>query len=93
MFGLTRNGISDGIHIDDAGRVWTAETEGVVVRNVRGKVIGLFNNQAITGNASLVIENFALAGDTLVILDMQTIWTVKLAETVITAGRCNDVGC
>jgi gluconolactonase len=93
MFGLTRNGISDGIHIDDAGRVWTAETEGVVVRNVRGKVIGLFNNQAITGNATLVIENFALAGDTLVILDRQIIWTLKLAETVITAERCNEVGC
>lgn len=93
MFGLTRNGISDGIHVDNAGRVWTAETEGVVVRNARGKVIGLFNNQAITGNATFVMENFALAGDMLVILDMQTIWTVKLAETVITAERCNDVGC
>lgn len=93
MFGLTRTGISDGIHVDDKGRVWTAETEGVVVRSEGGKVLGVFNNGAITGNASFVMENFALAGDTLVILDMERIWTVKLAQTVMTPERCNSVGC
>ena len=43
----------------------TAETEGVVVRNVRGKVIGLFNTHAITWNATFVMENFALVASLL----------------------------
>jgi gluconolactonase len=71
---LLPNGISDGIHVDNAGRVWTAETEGVVVKNARGKVIGLFNNQAITGNATFVMEKFALALDTVVVLEKQMVW-------------------
>jgi gluconolactonase len=30
LFGQAREGIADGIHVDDAGRVWTAEGEGIV---------------------------------------------------------------
>jgi len=40
LFGQAREGIADGIHVDDAGRVWMAEGEGIVVRNTAGKVIG-----------------------------------------------------
>lgn len=65
IFGLACTGISDGIHVGDKGRVWTGETEGVVVRNEAGNVLGLFNNGAITGNSSFVMENFALVVDTL----------------------------
>jgi gluconolactonase len=64
MVGISRRGVPDGIHIDDAGNIWTGEYEGVVVRNPRGKVIGLFNSEATVANQSYTIANFALAGDT-----------------------------
>ena len=87
MIGISRTGVPDGIHIDDAGRIWTAEYEGVVVRNPEGKVLGLFNSQAFSVNQTQHIANFALAGDTLVLLDVQRLWTVKLAQTVISPSR------
>lgn len=87
MLGISRTGISDGIHIDDAGRIWTAEYEGVVVRNPQGKVLGLINSEATSVNETQHLANFALAGDTLVLLDVQRLWTVKLAQTIVTPGR------
>jgi gluconolactonase len=48
MLGISRSGIPDGIHIDDADRIWSGEYEGVVVRNSQGKVLGLFNSEAIS---------------------------------------------
>ena len=83
MFGISRTGIPDGIHIDDTGRVWTGEYEGVVVRNVNGKVIGLFNSEVFDDDPSEQVRNFALAGDTLVLLEQTRIWTVKLAQQVV----------
>ena len=83
MLGISRSGIPDGIHIDDADRIWSGEYEGVVVRNSQGKVLGLFNSEAISAKGGTHIANFALAGDTLVLLDMQRLWTLKLAQTVI----------
>ena len=89
LFGITRQGVSDGIKVDDKGRVWTAEYEGVVVRNPTGKVIGVFNKEVFLGTSEPTVEmtNFALAGDTLVVLAVDKVFTVKLAETVIDAGR------
>lgn len=91
LFGVTREGVSDGIKVDDKGRVWTAEYEGIVVRNSVGKVIGLFNKEVILGTETPVAEmaNFALAGDTLVLLALDKIYTVKLSETVISPKRYN----
>lgn len=86
IFGMARQGIADGIHIDDAGRVYTGEYEGVVVRNTAGKTIGVFNSQyfqADKGVEKLPIANFALAGDTLVFLSTTRLWTVKLAQPVV----------
>jgi gluconolactonase len=82
-----RSGVLDGIHIDDAGRIWTAEYEGVVVRSARGKVLGLFNSQAFGINATIHVANFASAGDTLLVLDAQRLWSGKLAQTVINLAR------
>lgn len=87
MIGLARTGLPDGLHIDDAGNIWTAESEGVVVRNPEGKVLGVFNSQAYSANATTHVANFALAGDMLVILDVGRMWGVKLGRTVITAER------
>lgn len=89
VFGLVREGIADGIHVDDDGNVWTAESEGVVVRNPKGRVIGLFNAAYFQGEvaaaAGIPIANFALAGDTLVIFGVSSLWTVKLGKTVVSA--------
>lgn len=32
---------ADGLHIDDYGRIWTAEYDGIVVRKRRGKILGV----------------------------------------------------
>lgn len=89
LFGMTREGVSDGIKVDDKGRVWTAEYEGIVVRNSVGKVIGLFNKEVILGTQTPVAEmaNFALAGDSLVLLALDKIVTIKLAEMVVSPDR------
>ncbi|KAK1528699.1 lactonohydrolase [Colletotrichum costaricense] len=47
-FGVSRMQAPDGIRIDDKGRVWTDEGEGVVVRSSQGKLIGVFNGQFFT---------------------------------------------
>ena len=86
VFGMARQGIADGIHVDDAGNVYTGEWEGVVVRNPAGKTIGVFNSQFFQADKradALAMANFALAGDTLVFLSTTRLWTVKLAKTVV----------
>lgn len=86
VFGYVREGIADGLHIDDAGRVWTGESEGIVVRRKDGKVLGVFNgpwflqDKLATG---LAMANFALAGDVLVVEALNRLWTVKLGKTVV----------
>ncbi len=97
LFAFARQGFANGIKIDDQGRVWTAEYEGVVVRDgSSGKVLGLFNAQDIILNNKenpvdvrdvAPIANFAIAGDQLVILAFDRIFGVQLAETVISADR------
>ncbi|CAM6088849.1 unnamed protein product [Calypogeia fissa] len=89
MVGIARSGIPDGIKIDDAGRIWTGEGEGIVVRNPRGKILGVFNSEFFLESYQTEppIANFALAGDTLVVLAMQRVWTLKLAQTVVSAER------
>ncbi|KAI9666277.1 MAG: hypothetical protein M1821_004212 [Bathelium mastoideum] len=89
LFAMARQGIADGIHVDDAGRVWTGEYEGVVVRSPQGKVLGVFNSQYFQENKGvdgLPIANFALAGDTLVFLSTTRLWTIKLGQTVVSSS-------
>jgi gluconolactonase len=87
MLGISRTGFPDGIHVDDAGRVWTGEYEGIVLRNPRGKVIGLFNAETLLEDQSIPIANFALAGDTLVVGASKRLWTLKLAQMVVSPDR------
>lgn len=90
LFALCRLGSADGLHIDDAGRVWSAEYEGIVVRSPGGKVLGVFNSQVLLPSqeegVGYPIANFALAGDTLVILASTKVWTVKLTEMLVSAN-------
>jgi gluconolactonase len=97
LFAFARQGFANGIKVDDKGRVWTAEYEGVVVRTgTTGKVLGVFNAvDIITQNAENPVDvrdvaplaNFALAGDELVILAFDRVFGVKLAEVVVEHGR------
>ncbi|KAF7946595.1 hypothetical protein EAE96_009590 [Botrytis aclada] len=91
LIGISRTGIPDGIHVDDMNRIWTAEGEGIVVRNHLGKVLGLFNAEVFlddpAGEPGIEIANFALAGDILVVEGSGKLWTVKLAEVVVSPNR------
>ncbi|KAF7189572.1 Gluconolactonase [Pseudocercospora fuligena] len=86
-FGLVREYIADGMHVDDAGRVWTAEGEGIVIRKAKnGKVLGVVNRQYFLADKSedaIPIANFALAGDKLVIGAVTRLYTVQLAKTIV----------
>ncbi|KAL4407892.1 gluconolactonase [Colletotrichum abscissum] len=69
IFGVSGMQAPDGIRIDDKGRVWTGEGEGVVVRSSQGKVIGVFNGQFFTRDSvNTAIVQFELARDVLVVL-------------------------
>ena len=83
LFGLARTGYPDGIHVDDSGRVWTAEGEGIVVRSPSGKVLAVFNTAAFGIQASgNQIANFALADDMLVVAAGDRLYGVRLGESV-----------
>lgn len=87
LFALTRSGIPDGIHVDDFGRVWTAESNGIVVRNSRGRELGVFNAAYFLNEETTPIANFALAGDKLVVLAVNRIFVVQLGQNVTTPAR------
>lgn len=88
LLGYARQGFANGIKIDDHGRIWTAEYEGVVVRSPTGKVLGLFNALSFLKNSNVSgvapIANFALAGDHLIFLAFDCVYGVKLAEVIMT---------
>ncbi|KAF2102043.1 hypothetical protein NA57DRAFT_8678, partial [Rhizodiscina lignyota] len=83
LFGFARAGGIDGMHIDDAGRIWTGEGEGIVIRNEAGKVIGLVNSNPLLSPSRkppVPLANFALAGNKLVILALTRLYVVELAQ-------------
>ena len=79
MFSLARTGVPDGIKVDSKGRIWTAETEGIVCRDANGRVLGLINAKVLD-QTDVPIANFALAGNRIVILAVDQIWEVTLKE-------------
>ncbi|KAH9816335.1 calcium-dependent phosphotriesterase [Teratosphaeria destructans] len=86
LFGTVRLGIADGLHVDDAGNVWSGEYEGVVVRSPKGKVIGVFNAEffgAGFGEGGTPPAQFALAGDAFVYADVERVWVVRLGREVV----------
>ena len=73
---------ADGLHIDDYGRIWTGEYDGIVVRSPTGKVLGVFNAEALQDFSGVPIANFALAGDKLVILAIDRVYVLQLGQNV-----------
>ncbi|KAI4233015.1 MAG: hypothetical protein L6R40_007221 [Gallowayella cf. fulva] len=94
LFSIARNGIPDGIQIDDEANVWTAEGEGILVRDSRGKLLGLVNAGGLLadGEDSLAgIATFALAGDKVVVLAGERIFVIALGRVVLGAERFGRV--
>ncbi|KAF8847888.1 hypothetical protein BDZ45DRAFT_733303 [Acephala macrosclerotiorum] len=89
LISFGRHEVLDGLHIDDAGRIWTGEYGGVVVGNLDWRVLGLLNSEALLrgGGMKYELTNFALAGDVLVILAVERIWTIRLSNVLIDLGR------
>ncbi|KAF2236678.1 hypothetical protein EV356DRAFT_512884 [Viridothelium virens] len=93
QFSLVRTGFADGLHLDDSGRVWSAEGDGIWVRASDGEVLGVFDaapllaGETVETGGDVAIANFALAGDTLVVLAHSRICTLKLAETIVKGGN------
>lgn len=84
IFSVARMQAPDGIRLDDRGRVWTAEGEGVVVRSAEGRVLGIFNAHFFTRDpVKTAIVQFELAGKTLVILGQNRLWTIELNEQLV----------
>ena len=84
LVGTVRS-LADGLHIDDYGRVWTGEFDGIVVRSPTGKVLGVFNAEALQDRTSASLGNFALAGDKLVILAVDRLYVLQLGQNVTSA--------
>ncbi|KAL2060774.1 hypothetical protein VTL71DRAFT_9416 [Oculimacula yallundae] len=88
LFGNAREGLADGLKVDDQGRIWTGEFEGVTVRNREGKVLGLLNSEYFQMvNVATHLANFALASDKLVLLAVDRLWTVQLNQTVTSRSK------
>lgn len=86
IFGYVRRLIADGMHCDDGGRVWTGEGDGIVVRSPSGKVLGIFNHSYFLKGQNGELDylvNFALAGNKLVVFAHERMYTVKLAQEVV----------
>ncbi|KAL6251308.1 hypothetical protein RBB50_001516 [Rhinocladiella similis] len=79
LFSIARTGVPDGIKVDSKGRVWTAETEGIVCRDANGRVLGLINAKTLD-KTDVPIANFALAGNKVIILAIDQIWEVTVKE-------------
>ncbi|KAK7885431.1 hypothetical protein LTR67_010224 [Exophiala xenobiotica] len=92
LFGVTRFGSPDGLKVDDYGRVWTSESEGIVVRNTEGKVIGLFNEKTLKDQRLTYanIAQVALAGNSAFFLASNRLWRVDLAQVVAKPGSCGN---
>lgn len=76
---------ADGLHVDDYGRVWTGEYDGIVVRSPTGKVLGVFNAEALQDRKGKPLANFAIAGDKLVILAVDRLYVLQLGQNVTSA--------
>ncbi|MCJ1227567.1 hypothetical protein MMC12_004223 [Toensbergia leucococca] len=78
---------ADGLHVDDYGRIWTGEWEGITVRSPIGKVLGVFNAEALeVGKGLPAMANFAIAGDKLVILALNRLYVLQLGQNVTSAA-------
>jgi gluconolactonase len=84
----------DGLQIDDKGRVWSVEGDGIVARSEDGRILGVVNRSFFgrQEKGALQWANLGLCGDVLVVLAVDRIWTVKLVESVVTVDSRHVFG-
>lgn len=90
LFSLTRNGLSDGLKIDDSGNVWTADYSGIWIQAPDGKILANIPAVPLLVDgikSSFPIQNFALAGDTLVVFAQLRVWTMQLSKQIVAPGN------
>nr|POE77864.1 hypothetical protein CFP56_09507 [Quercus suber] len=87
LFGLVRTGIANGIHVDNKGRIWTAENDGINVRSPQGVLLGSFNYIPFHPVDEPFVANFALAGNRLVIGVSSFVLVYELGEDLVTVGN------
>ena len=88
LLGLTRQGLADGLKVDDAGNVWVAAYDGISVYAPDGKLLGVISGvPLLVEGAGHPTQNFALAGDVLVVFAQLRVYTYKLAKQVVAAGN------
>ena len=73
---------ADGLHADDFGRIWTDEWGGITVRSLSGKVLGVFNGEALKVGKVLPMANFVIACDKLVMLALDLLYMMHLGQNV-----------
>lgn len=71
----------DGFQVDDQGRVWSCEGDGIVVRNSHGVILGIINR--LYFGRDLAFGTLGLAGNTVIVLAVDRLWTVTLTEQVV----------
>lgn len=89
LLGIARQGFANGIKIDDFGRVWTFEYEGVVVRDGgTGQVLGVINIEELLrlgGRESPDVApgaNFVIVRDRVYVLGFYHVFEIKLGSVV-----------
>ncbi|KAG9243611.1 hypothetical protein BJ878DRAFT_568282 [Calycina marina] len=88
LFGIAREGIAGGMHVDDYGRVCAVEFEGTTAQSSNGKVLGVFQgNYFVDSNMTVNEAKFAPAGDKVVVLAVEKIWVAQLEQSVVDANR------
>lgn len=81
IFSVSSLGIPDGIKVDNDGRVWTGEADGINVRDKQGTLLGVILGQNLSQSG--VISNFALVDNTVLILAQEQLWRLELSMDVL----------
>lgn len=64
--------------------MWTAEGEGIVVRDSTGRELGVFSAEVLVDEASYPISMFSLAGNKLVVLAEDRVHVISLGQNAST---------
>jgi gluconolactonase len=81
IFSISSLGIPDGIRVDKNDRVWTAEGDGINIRDSQGRLLGVILGHDLCVNG--VISNFALVKNTVIILAQESLWRLNLTTDVL----------
>ncbi len=81
IFSVSSLGIPDGIRVDKNDRVWTAEGDGINVRDHHGTLLGVILGHGLCANG--VISNFAIVKNTIIILAQESLWRLNITTDLL----------